>query len=158
MPAPVKEHEWLQRFVGEWEGEAEIYMTPGQPPMKSKGTETARMLGGFWLIAQGKSEAMGQPFQHVLTLGYDTESNKYVGTWVDSMSGYLWKYEGTVDPSGKILTLESEGPCPMKPGQLSKFREVTEFRSDDHRVFTSSILGDDGKWQTVLTVNSRRKK
>src|SRR5690606_8060253 len=100
------------------------------------------MLGPFWLVATGKSEAMGHPYEHVLTLGYDAQASKYVGTWVDSMSGYLWKYEGKVDASGKILTLESEGPCPMTKGRLSKFREVTEFKSDDHRVFTSSILGD----------------
>jgi hypothetical protein len=158
MPPPAKEHAWLQKFVGNWEAEAEIIMDPAKPPMKSKGTETVRPIGGFWILSEGKSEAMGMKFDHVLTLGYDPEKKKYIGTWFDSMSSYLWKYEGTVDPTGKILTLETEGPCPKEPGKISKFKEVTEFKSDDRRVFTSSMLGDDGKWTTFVTVDSRRKK
>ena len=133
-------------------------MEPGKPAIKAKGTETSRLIGGFWVVGEGKGEMMNMPFTSVLTLGYDPDKKKYVGTWVDSMSSYLWKYEGTVDATGKILTLETEGPCPMAPGKLSKFREVTEFKSKDHRVFTSSILADDGKWTTMVTVNSHRKK
>jgi Protein of unknown function (DUF1579) len=158
MPPPVKEHEWLQQFTGEWENDVEIFMEPGKPAIKAQGTETIRMIGGFWVVSDGKGEMMGMPFVHMLTLGYDPQQKKYVGTWIDSMSSYLWKYVGSVDETGKKLTLETEGPCPMAPGKLSKFKEVTEFKSKDHRVFTSNMLGDDGKWKTILTVNARRKK
>jgi hypothetical protein len=158
MPPPTKEHEWLQQFVGEWESEAEIFMEPGKASMKLKSKDVARMVGGFWVVAEGKGEMMGAPFSNMLTLGYDPDKKKYIGTWIDSMTSTLWKYEGTVDATGKILTLDTEGPCPMKGGQLSKFREVTEFKSKDHRVFTSSILGDDGKWTTLVSVNTRRVK
>jgi hypothetical protein len=151
-------HIWLQQFVGEWESESEVFMEPGKPPMKFKGTESSRMIGAFWVVAEGKGDMMGMPFTSLLTLGYDPEKNKYIGSWIDSMDIYLWRYEGTVDPTGKILTLETEGPCPMAPGGLSKFKEVTEFKSKDHRVFTSLRQGEDGKWTTVVTVNSRRKK
>ena len=44
------------------------------------------------------------------------------------------------------------------PGKLTKFKEVTEFRSPDHRVFNSSMLGEDGEWRTVVNVVFRRKK
>lgn len=158
MPSPLKEHEWLHRFVGEWETEAEMIMDPDLPPMHAKGRETARMLGGFWMISQGRSETEEMPFESVLTLGYDTQKKKYVGTWVDSMSGNLWKYEGEVNAAGTTLTLDTEGACPKNPGRLSKFKEVTEFKSPDHRVFTSSIQGDDGTWNTCITVHFRRKK
>jgi hypothetical protein len=158
MPVPQKEHKWLEQFTGEWESEIEITMGPGGAVMKGKGTESARMVGGFWIVAESKSEMMGMPFSSVLTLGYDPAKKKYVGTWIDSMSSYLWNYVGSVDESGKILTLETNGPSPMAPDKISKFREVTEFKSKDHRVFTSSIQGDDGKWTTFVTVHSRRKK
>ncbi len=157
MPSPVKEHEWLQKFVGEWESEFEMSCDPGQPPMTTKGTEVTRMIGGFFIIADGRSEMMGAPFDSVLTLGYDPRKQKYVGTWVDSISGYLWLYEGEVDATGKILTLDTEGPGPNNPDGLTKFKEVTEFLSDDHRVFTSSYQGADGSWTKCITVHSRRK-
>ncbi|MEO7319518.1 MAG: DUF1579 domain-containing protein [Chthoniobacteraceae bacterium] len=158
MPAPVKEHAWLERFVGEWETEADVSCDLSQPPMKCTGTESARMLGGFWLVAQGRSDMGEMPFENVLTIGYDSQKQQYVGSWIDSMTGYLWKYEGAVNAAGTILTLDTEGPCPAVPGKLSKFKEVTEFKSQDHRVFTSSIQGEDGKWTTMVTVNFRRKK
>lgn len=157
MPAPVKEHEWLNQFVGNWNYETEIYMEPGKPPMKATGTEEVKSLGGFWIVSEGKGQMMGKSFDSVLTLGFDPQSKKYVGTWVDSFSSYLWKYEGAVDSSGKTLTLETEGPCPMKPG-IVKFREITEWKGKDERVFTSSMQGDDGKWTTIVRVTSRRAK
>jgi hypothetical protein len=157
MPPPQKEHAWLQQFVGEWTSEGEMFMEPGKPPMKSTGTESTRALGGFWIVAENKSTFMDQPFTGVLTLGYDPEKKQYVGTWIDSVNSHLWTYAGTVDAAGKTLTLETEGPCPGKPGQLSKFKETVEFKSKDHKVFSSSIQGDDGKWTTIMTINYRRK-
>jgi hypothetical protein len=158
MPKPTKEHEWLQKFVGEWESEAEITMDPTQPPMVGKGSESTRMIGGSWIIAQGMSEMMGMPFESVLTLGFDPRKNKYVGTWVDSMSGYLWLYEGEVDAAGTTLSLDTRGPGPDNPDGLTSFKEVTVFKSPDHRVFTSTMQAADGSWKTCVTVHSRRKK
>lgn len=158
MPQPTREHEWLKQLIGEWDYDVEGFMGPGQPPMKRKGTEAFRAIGGFWVFGEGKSEGAGIPFSHLLTLGYDSGKKKYIGTWIDSMAGYMWKYEGTVDSTGKILTLESEGPSPMTPDKMSKFKDVTEFKDKDHRVFSSSMLGEDGKWVTIVKVDSRRKK
>lgn len=158
LPKPRKQHEWLQQLVGEWESEVEIQTETGQPPVKSQGTESVRSLGGFWIVAENKGNMMGTPFTGLMTLGYDTQTQQYVGTWVDSMSGYLWKHEGSVDASGKVLTLETEGPCPTASGELSQFKEVLEIKSPDHKVFTSSMQGDDGTWTKMLTINYRRVK
>lgn len=156
MPKPQKEHEWLKQLAGEWETESECIMEPGKPPVKSKGTENVRMLGGFWAINEVKMGSEGQTVSGILTLGYSAEKKKYVGTWVDSMFNYLWSYQGSLDEAGKILTLEAEGPG-HEPGKLCKFRETIEFKSADHKVFTSSIE-KDGKWVPFMTTNARRKK
>lgn len=157
MPQPTKEHMWLQQLAGEWESESEVNL-PGQPPMKGTGTETARMLGGFWLVAEGEATMMGMPMKCILTLGYDPLRQKFVGSWVDSCTGYFWTYEGTLDDSGKILTLRTRGPHPMKPDELVDVREVLEIKDKDHKVFTSAMQDEDGNWQVMATVNSRRKK
>jgi len=159
MPEPTKEHKWLQQFVGEWESEAEVTMAPDQPATKSKGTDRVRNLGDFWIISEGTGEMPGmeKPMTWLMTLGYDPEKRKYVGTWVDSMNGYLWTYEGTVDASGKKLVLESEGPCPTRPG-MTRFRDITEFKGRNERVFTSAMQNDDGSWTTMVKGTFRRTK
>jgi len=157
-PVPEKEHEWLQQFAGEWDSETEIFMEPGAPPMKFKGSELARMLGDFWLVSEASNEMPGNPYTSRLTLGYCPGKKKYIGSWIDSMSSTFWLYEGDVDATGKALTLYSEGRCPGEPDKLSKVKEVTEFKSPDHRVSTSYAMEGDGKWTACVVVNYYRKK
>lgn len=157
MPKPTTQHQWLQRFVGKWDDQVTINMEPGKPPMKAKMNETFRSLGGFWVVGEGSGVMMGQRMASNLTIGYDPAQKKYIGTWIDSNSNYMWRYVGSVDSSGKVLTLMTTGPCPMKGGKIVQFKEVTEFKSNNHRVFTSSML-DEGKWTKMLTVDAHRRK
>ena len=157
MPGPVEEHGLLEKFVGEWESEGEAFMAPGQPPTKLKGVESSRMIGGFWFVAQIKSTIPDFPYEQILTVGYDPARKQYIGTVIDSMTIYIWQLEGTLDATGNVLTWETEGPVP-DPAKPSKFREVTELKSSDHKVFTSSVLGPDGSWNTVMTIIIRRKQ
>ena len=157
MLAPQMEHAWLQKFVGEWSAEVEMFKEPGQPPEMSQGTESVQAIGGFWILAEDKGTFMDKPFTGILTLGYSPEQKQYVATWVDSMASHLWTYAGSVDEMGSILTLEAEGPCPMKGGALSKFRETIEFMGDDHRVFTSAMQAEDGSWATLMVIHYQRK-
>ena len=158
LPGPEKEHELLQQFVGQWDSESEASMGPGQPAMKCKGSMKSRMIGGFWIVSDMTGDMAGTTMTAVQTIGYDSEKKKYVGTWVDSMMNYLWKYEGTVDETGKILTLEAEGPNFMSAGKLTKFRDAYEFKSADNIVATSSMLTDDGKWVVFMTGKLTRRK
>ena len=155
---PTKEHQWLQQFVGEWESTSEVSMGPDLPAMTCKGTSNYRMLGGFWLINETQGDMMGTKIDAIQTIGYDTETKKYVGTWVDSMLNHLWNYEGSVDAAGTKLILEAEGPNFMAAGKLAKFRDSYEFKSPDHIEATSSMLGEEGKWVQFMTGQLRRKK
>jgi hypothetical protein len=157
MPAPQQEHQWLMKFVGDWETDVEMFMEPGKPSEKTKGKENVRSIGGFWILAENKGTYMDKPFTGILTLGYDIEKKRFSGTWVDSMTSHLWIYAGTLNAADTILTLETEGPCPMAPGKTVKFKEMIEFKSPDHRIFTSTMQGDDGTWATMMTINYRRK-
>ncbi len=155
---PVKEHEWLKQFVGEWEFEAETFMAPGQAPVKSTGTESTVAVGGYWILAQAKGTYQGMPLSTAFTVGYDSQKKKYIGTWVDSFTSFLWIYDGSVDESGKTLTLNTEGPSPITPGKNGKYRETTEFKGKDERVFTSSFLDEKDQWQKLMSITYKRKK
>ena len=158
FPKSQPEHKWLQQFVGQWDSELESKMGPDQPTMKCKLAISSRMLGDFWVVNELSGDMMGTPMVGIQTIGYDTEKNAYVGTWVDSMMNHMWKYEGSVDESGKLLTLEAEGPNFMAAGKTTKFRDAYEFKSADHIVATSSLLTDDGKWVVFMTGQMHRTK
>jgi uncharacterized protein DUF1579 len=156
---PQQEHQWLQQLVGEWTYETEATMEPGQPPLKCEGSERVRSLGGLWILAEGQGQMPdGTPATAVLTLGYDPQKQRYVGTWIGSMMTHLWAYEGTLEATGKVLTLAAEGPNMITAGQMAQYKDVIEIKSDDHRVLTSHLLGDDGAWHGFMVANYRRMK
>jgi hypothetical protein len=156
---PQEEHQWLQKLVGEWSLEAEMTMAPGEPPKKTTGTESVRSVGGLWVVAEGQGEMPdGGAGTSIMTLGYDPQKKQYVGTWIGSMMTHLWIYEGSLDAGERVLTLNSEGPSMSGDGTLAKYQDVIELKSDDHRILTSRMPGEDGKWQVFMTAHYRRKK
>lgn len=155
---PRKEHQWLQKLVGEWTYETEVIMGADQPLEKSTGTETVRSLGDLWVLAEGQGEMPGCGVATTLmTLGYDSQKQRYVGTWVGSMMTYLWIYDGELDASETVLTLNSEGPSMSGENKMANYKDVIEVKSDDHRVMTSHALGEDGQWHQFMTAHYRRK-
>lgn len=158
MPAPQKEHEWLKQFHGTWETKSKASFGPGQPEMNCDGTTESKPLGGFWVVSQMKSEMMGSPMMGQQTIGYDSKKKAYVGTWVDSMTDHMWIYKGSVDDSGKILTLEAEGPDVFNPGTTKLYRDVYEFKSKDEIAISSQVQGDDGKWTSFMSGTAKRKQ
>lgn len=155
LPKPGKEHEWLKIFEGNWTTDGECAGEPGKPPLKMKGSASGKSLGGFWAVLENRGEAFGTPFVGLLTLGYDPEKKKYVGTWIDSMTSVHWRYEGSVDASGKVLTLDTQGPN-HKTGKLEKFQEKVEIKDKDTWIFTSS-MNEDGKWTQFMKMTYSRK-
>ena len=160
MPAPEKEHGWLEQLVGDWTTEMVAASMPGQPATEEKcnGTESVRSVGGFWTLSEFKGTMPGgMPMSGVMTLGYDAQKKKYIGTWVDSSNSHMWHYLGTLDPAGKVLTLEAEGPDMMTPGKMAKYRDVIEIKGKSERTLTSSMQGGDGKWTPMMTLTAKRK-
>ena len=87
----------------------------------------------------------------------DPQKKRFVGTFIGSMMTNLWVYDGALDTAERTLTLDAEGPSMAGPGKMAQYKDAIEFKSDDHRVLTSHMLGDDGKWHGFMTANYRRK-
>ena len=154
---PQAEHRWLQKLVGEWTFDVEAMMEPGQPPETFTGTERVRSLGDLWFLAEGEGEMPGGGTATTLmTLGFDPQRMRFVGTWIGSMMTHLWVYDGALDADRRVLTLEAEGPGMAGDGRMATYRDVIELKSDNHRVLTSHVLGDDGRWQQFMTAHYRR--
>jgi hypothetical protein len=158
MPKPTAEHGKLAPFAGKWKVRSEVLMPGEQEPMVVEGIETARMMGGFWLLNEGESEMMGEKMESQLLVGYDPKAKHYVGTFVCSAGDYMWEYIGKFDDSGKKLVLDTEGPLMMDPTQTTKYRETLELVDADHKTFTSEMQDPDGKWVKIVTMTYERVK
>ena len=158
-PEPQKEHQWLERLVGDWTAEGEARMGPDAPPETFKATERVRSIGGLWFLGEGEGDVPGGGVSTTLmTLGFDPAKQRFVGTFLGSMMTNLWVYEGTLDASERVLTLETEGPGMSGDGKTAKYRDVIEIKSDDERTLSSYSPGDDGQWVQFMSMTYRRKK
>ncbi|MEZ6130519.1 MAG: DUF1579 domain-containing protein [Planctomycetaceae bacterium] len=159
IPEPQAEHLWLHQLIGEWSVESECIMEPDQPPMKTTGRETVRALGRFWTIGEGAGNVPdGGSCDSIMTLGYDPRTKRFVGSFIASAMTHLWPYDGELDESGKILTLDSEGPSFAGDGTMSKYQDIIEIVSSDYRTLTARVQSSDGSWRQFMTSHYRRKQ
>jgi Protein of unknown function (DUF1579) len=156
---PQKEHRWLEKLIGEWTYEWDMPAEPGKPPAKITGSETVRALGPLWVVGQGGGNSPGGGTdQSMVTLGYDPEKGRFVGTWIGSMMTHLWIYDGALDATGRVLTLNAEGPSMTGDGTMARYQDIIEFKDDDRRTLTARTLGADGSWEEMMSMEYRRKK
>jgi hypothetical protein len=142
---PSREHEWLQKLVGEWDTETEMMMPDGGSA-KGKGHESVKSLGGLWAYGEGKGEMPGGAEMTYYTgIGYDVTFKGYRGFMIMDVSSHLWKYEGELSGDGKVMTLNCEGPN-MEGEGTAMYRDVIEIIDDNHRVLTSSGQQPNGDW------------
>ena len=153
-----KEHQWLQKLVGQWTYEFDVPAHGDHPARKATGTENVRSLGGIWIVAEGQGETTGgAPDVSLITLGYDPVKARFVGTWVGSMMPYLWVYDGELDEDGRVLTLSSSGPSMAGDGTTAQYQDVIEIQGDDRRTLAARAQGPDGTWQEIMRMSYRRK-
>lgn len=158
MESAVREHEWLKRFVGKWRYESECPAEPGGPPVKFDGTETVRAVGDLWVVGESKGEMPGgEEATMIMTVGFNIAAQKYVGMWIGSMMTHMWVYSGWLE-GDNTLVLEAEGPRFDDPSKKTKYRDITVFKTPDHRAFRSEVLGEDGKWTQLMSMDFYRVK
>jgi hypothetical protein len=151
-PEPQAEHRWLQKLVGEWTYETE------HEGVRATGTERGRSIGGLWVQLEGTGQMPGtsDPTTSVMTLGFDTATRRFTGTFVASMMTHQWLYDGALDTANDRLTLTSAGPSMTDEGKTALYQDVIEFQSDEQRTLTASMQQPDGTWQQFMIVSYRR--
>lgn len=156
---PQAEHEWLQQLLGKWTMLGECDMGPDQPASKTTGSETVRSLGEYFVVGEGRGEMPGGGMADMLmTIGYDLNRQKFVGSWAGSMMSGMFFYEGQLDADRKVLTLDTEGPSFTGDGSMARYQDVITIISPDERTLHSQTLQPDGSWRRFMTATYRRLK
>lgn len=152
----LEQHRWLRQLIGEWLCTMGTPTPDGEP--QKPAVERVRALGDVWI--QGETETdmpgMGRVVMQ-LTLGYDPQKKRFVGTWLGSMMTYLWVYDGELDAAGKTLTLNAEGPSMAGDGGMAKYQDLITIVSPDERTLTSRQRQPDGTWKQFMTATYKRK-
>ncbi len=130
---PNKEHALLKKDVGVWDADITMFMDPNAEPTKSKGVETDKMLGDFWLMTHFEYDFMGQQVTGHGLIGYDPSKKKYVGTWHESASPYMATMEGTYDEKTNKMTYMMKAKNPA--GVEESYKIVMTHVDDGNRLF-----------------------
>ncbi|MEM8677801.1 MAG: DUF1579 domain-containing protein [Planctomycetota bacterium] len=112
LPTATAEHKIFEMEEGDWDAAITMFMGPAgpfDPPQQSKGRESNRMIGDFWIVSDFSGNFEGLAFTGQGRFGYDVEQKKYVGSWIDSMSPHATKMIGTYDAATKTMTYETTG-------------------------------------------------
>ena len=144
-----REQAWLNQLLGDWILESQGPVEGEGESLGSGGTESVRSLGGRWILAEGEGATGDTTVCWQMTLGYDSERELFVGSWIGSMMEHLFTYDGRLDDTGR-LTLETSGPDMDGQGRDTRYRDVLEFEGEDRRTLTSHILDDSGEWRAFM--------
>ena len=146
---PQSEHHWLDQLIGDWSIEHHCQMPDGSKS-KTHGKMTCRSLGGMWLISESEGVSPeGQAWSSIMTVGFDTVIERFVGTFVGSMMSNVWHYQGDLDESQRRLPLECEGPKFDGVGTC-QYRDTIEIVAPNRWLFTSEFQNEEGQWTKFL--------
>ena len=155
LPKPGPEFDIFKSDVGTWDAEIIMSAGPGEPEI-TKGSETNRMLGGFWLLTDFKGKMMGLDFEGHGIYSYDAEKKQYTGIWMDSLSAQKMDMTGKYDKSTKTLTMEGMAPGP--DGKPAKHVLSTKTHADGSRVMTMHIGEGESAFKMFEMKYTKRAK
>ena len=128
--------------LGQWQAAFEFYSGPGEIAFKAKGKQTNSLTcGGLWLESHLKADMGGQPFEGRGFMGYQEAGKQCTGTWIDSMSKHLMTQKGSLDATGKKLTMKTT--VETQSGAIKPARLETEILNDKSFEFRMFILGGE---------------
>ena len=157
--APGEHHARMGWYIGKWVVTSKMVM-PGSPAQESEGSaEFAWQFEGRWLAQKYKGSMMGMPYEGFGLSGWDNFKQKYVMSWIDSMSTAMIHGEGVVcDPTGKTIVYWGQMDEWMT-GEHDKVVKYVETRVDDD-TFTFEIwdmaIGPEGA--PVIHMTYKRQK
>ncbi|MCU0285595.1 MAG: DUF1579 domain-containing protein [Acidobacteria bacterium] len=156
MGALNENHEFLKKFVGEWNATSKAWMMPGQEPVSSEGKAEAELiLNGRFLKWRFHGTMFGEPFEGMQVVGYDNLKQKYVTLWIDSSSTAFFLLEGT--RQGNTITDSGIWPDPAT-GKDEKVKSVMTVVGPDELNYELFMVGNDGKEFKSMEIRYLRKK
>jgi len=152
--SPGPQHQAIAKAMsGTWKTTTKSWMGP-EPTITEGKSVLAPILGGRFVQEQHVGTLFGGPFEGVGLYGYDNAKKAYTNVWMDSFSTGIILSTGTMDASGKVLTLHGSYDDPMT-GKEQTMRLVSKQVDDNTRLL--EMYGEyDGKEMKMSEVTYKR--
>lgn len=143
---PGDNHKLLNNMVGTWTAKCKFWMGgPEAPATESSGTMVNRwVLDNRFVRMEFTGEFMNSPFQGLGYFGFDNVDQKFVGSWMDTMSTNMMTSTGTYDAAKKTFTMTGKFKDPQS-GQMVTSRDVTTVTDNNSHKMEMYHTGADGK-------------
>jgi hypothetical protein len=149
-------HEFLKKFVGDWDVQMTFWTAPGKPPVTSKAASKADVrFGGRFLFISFMGEMMGKPFAGQQIVGYDNMKKTYVTLWMDNTSTHIFRTTGMRE--GNVITETGKWPDPVT-GKESGVKARTTLLHGNEYLYEQFMVQDDGKEFKSLELRCLRKR
>ncbi len=154
---PGEQHKLLAKLEGSWTTRTKSWSVPDAPPAESTGAcERKLILNGHYLQEEYSGDMMGIPFTGISILGYNNHTKKYETTWCDSLSTAIFKFEGTANRAGNIITQECRYDDPARGPAV--WRTVTRVRDDNTVEFEMFLTPRGKKEEKMMEMTYSRKE
>jgi hypothetical protein len=154
LARPGAPHKLLAGLEGSWTTRTTAWMGGAdRPPVETTGTcEQKMILGGRYLEQTYAGEMMGESFTGINLVGFDNQRQKFVSTWIDTMSTGIYYFEGEASADGKSITQEGNYNDPDKGPTI--WRSVTRFVDANTLEYTMYMItgGKEPEKMSVMTV------
>ena len=155
MPQKAKQHAMVTEAAGQWAGTISYYNPESSEPMVSDCTESVHKIGEFWTVSDFKAPFGGMNFHGSSTFGYDVEKEKFVGTWVDSVSTSITQMEGVYNEEREAIVLEYK----VKDAATGEMKNARMVIQSDKNTSHSRFFLVDGEQETLtMEIEMKRQK
>ena len=150
----------LAPMVGTFETKVRTWMDPDptKPPEDTAGSSVNTWaLGDRYVQMKYEGIMMGETLNGIGFIGFDNVSKKYVSTWIDTAgTGMMWS-TGTMDASGKVISLKAmvNDPSTGKPSPADTKITITD---NDHHKLEMWGKNPAGKMAKIMEIEYTRKK
>lgn len=154
---PGEIHKMIASWDGTWEGDAKMWMAPGQEPTTTKTTSVNKMiLGGRYQESRVSGNFNGMPLEGISIVGYDNAKKKLINTWIDNFGTGLMYMEGTWDPASKTMEFKGKGLDPMI-GKEIPMRQTIKIVDDKTQLMEMYSTPEGGTEMKSMEITMKRK-
>jgi hypothetical protein len=148
--------ERMQKLVGEWEGQNDLYFMPGDPVRESESAAAVALVAkGQFVKIEYTWAFEGDPQEGLLLIGREDDDNGVKVVWVDSWhtAGRFMISEGTI-AEGETISAHTSYSAP--PGPDWGWRTVIESSDASFKIVMYNISPEGEEMLAVDATYTRR--